>query len=122
MKLRTLILSTLIFLLIATVGILLPARHSLSLPLGLWSPSRPTAGAAADQANTSKDLGGKIKLLLVTEQEDGFGLQAQPVDPTTLAVLPHAAPINLGAQYAYATSPDRQTLAVITWPSSSAIN
>lgn len=122
MKRRTLILSTLLFLLIATVGIMLPARHSLSLPPGIWPSSRPTEGAAADQASSSKDLGGKIKLLLVTEQEDGFGLQAQPVDPTTLAVLPHAAPINLGAQYAYATSPDRQTLAMITWPSSSAIN
>src|SRR6185436_12046308 len=102
MKLRTLLLSTLLCLLIATAGIILPAQPMLNLPPGIWPSSRPTEGAATDQASSAKALGGKIKLLLVTEQEDGFGLQAQPVDPTTLAVLPHYAPINLGALYAYA--------------------
>jgi DNA-binding beta-propeller fold protein YncE len=118
MKRRTLLLSTLLFILIAAAGIILPAQRTLSLLPGIWSSSRPTEGSATDQASFSKDLGGKIKLLLVTQNGS---LQAQPVDPATLAALPDYAPINLGSLYTYAVSSDRKTLAMIIWPSSSAI-
>ena len=70
-------------------------------------------------AETPAPAGGAIQLLAVTENETQTGLLAYPVDPVTLANLPGYAPISFGHHYAYVVSRDRQTLAVIAWPSGS---
>ena len=45
-------------------------------------------------------------------------LQIRPIDAVTLADLPGYRPVNFGRRYVEALSPDRSTLAAITWPSS----
>jgi hypothetical protein len=74
--------------------------------------------ACATPPSTSASGTGKIAtVLLVTENQEGHGLQARPVDPTTLADFPHYAPLDFGHHYQSAISPDGKTLAVMTWPS-----
>src|SRR5574341_421490 len=100
---------------IAMIFVIPPMLRTLSAaPLTLSSQPHNVATsekAIAPNSNTSN----AIRLLAVTENEDGLGLQARPVDPVTLVDLPGYAPINFGHHYTYAVSPDRKTLAVITW-------
>ncbi|GAB4577419.1 MAG: hypothetical protein Fur0022_01500 [Anaerolineales bacterium] len=119
MKNRTIFQTTLIFVIIATIFVIPPALHTLSV-------APPTLSLQPDLVVTSEQFiapnaktSDAITLLAVTEPENGIGLQARPVSPATLAHLPEHAPINFGHHYTYATSPDRRTLAVITWPSGS---
>lgn len=116
MKRQTIFLLTIVVV-IAAVFVIPPILRML-----IFNPptlaSQPNEVAVPEQAialdsNTSD----AITLLAVREIENGVGLQARPVDPATLADLPNHAPINFGHHYAYANSPDRKTLAVITWPS-----
>ncbi len=118
MRRRTILLSFLLFLAIAVAGVIVPARRTLSVSPGVWY-SQPVDVSATNQASVSNFTDGTITLLSVTEKENGAGLQARPVDSATLANLPGYAPINFGHHYTYAASPDRKTLAVITWPSGS---
>lgn len=88
------------------------------VPLNLSSQPDFVATLEQDTA-PNYDISDAIRLLAVTEKENsvGFGLQARPVDPETLADLPVYTPIDFGHHYTYAVAPDRKTLAVITWPS-----
>lgn len=58
-----------------------------------------------------------ITLVDVRDNGSDGGLLARPVDPTTLVPLPGYAPLSFGRSYTHALSPDRRTLAVITWAS-----
>jgi len=109
-----------ITLVVVVVIFVLPSMlRKLSLtPITL--SSQPNDAATAEQVSVSDtNMGRSITLLAVTENQNGFGLQARPVSPTTLANLASYAPINFGHNYTYAVSPDRKMLAVITRPSGS---
>ena len=118
MKRRKIMFSILFVLAIVAAGIVMTMPRALSIRPRIWFPE-PVDVFATDQASMSDSAVGTIKLLTVTENEDGPGLQARPVDPATLASFPGAAPINFGQHYTYAVGPDRKTLAVIIWPSGS---
>jgi hypothetical protein len=116
MKRRTILLSILLYMAIVAAGVILPTRRTLNVsPVTL--SSQPVDVPRLEQSSASNPTGGPVALLAVTEK--GVGLQARPVDPTTLADLPGYAPISFGHHYIYAASPDRKTLAVLTWPSGS---
>lgn len=63
-------------------------------------------------------------LLLVDQYPPGagtatmrpVGLRARPIDPPTLADLPHKTPFPFGHHFMQAVSPDGRTLAVVVWP------
>ncbi len=118
MKRRTVLLSTLFFMVIAAAYAIVPTLRTLSVT-SMTLPSQPVDVPTPERASLSNPASGTTTLLAVTENENGDGLQARPVDPKTLADLLGYAPINFGHHYTYATSPDRKTLAVITWPSGS---
>jgi hypothetical protein len=118
MKRRKIMFSILFVLAIVAAGIVMTMPRALSIRPRIWFPE-PVDVFATDQASMSDSAVGTIKLLTVTENENGPGLQARPVDPATLASFPGAAPINFGQHYTYAVGPDRKTLAVIIWPSGS---
>lgn len=119
MKRRTLLLSILIFAMMAAANLIPPLLRTPRTSTTL--SSQPDVMLKPEPTSLSSSAGGTISLLAVTRTENDFGLQAQPVDPTTLTALRGYAPINFGSDYTYAASPDHQTLAVITWPSSSNI-
>ncbi len=56
-------------------------------------------------------------LFLVTDNAAHTELAVQPVDPVSLQPLADYVPLSLGHHYTAAISPDRGTLAAITWPS-----
>ena len=118
MKRQTIFLITVIVV-TAIIFVIPPMLRTLSVvPLTL--SSQPDFVATSEQATApNSNTSDAITLLAVTEKENGvgFGLQARPVNPATLADLPGFAPINFGHHYTYAATPDRKTLAVITWPS-----
>ena len=116
MKHRTISFLTFFFVVTAIFFVIPPMLRTLSaIPPAL--SSQPDFVATPEKAialnSNTNDI---ISLLAVTEKETGVGLQARPVDPATLADLPGYAPIDFGHHYAYAVSPDRKILAVITWP------
>ncbi len=117
MKRRTIFFIIIFFVVIATIFVIPPMLRTLRVtPLTLSSqPSTVTASEPVIAPN--RNTNDAITLLAVTENEKGDGLQARPVNPTTLDNLPGFAPINFGHHYTYVVSPDRKTLAVITWPS-----
>lgn len=106
-----------ITIVIVTAIFALPPMLRLTLPtLSL----QPNDAATPKHSRASKPkTGGAITLMAVTENQNGFGLLARPVDPATLADLPDCAALNFGHHYTYAVSPDRKMLALLTWPSGS---
>jgi|GEM_PF-1723859 len=120
MKRRTVLLSILLVTALAAVSVILPTLRAPRITPVVLS-SEPEVILEPQAASASPSIGGPITLVAVTRTKNGFSLQAQPVDPTTLTALPGYAPINLGADHTYAISPDHKTLAVITWPSGSNI-
>ncbi len=122
MKRRTIFFISIFFVVIATIFVIPPMLRTLRVtPLTLSSqPSTVTASEPVIAPN--RNTNDAITLLAVTENEKGDGLQARPVNPTTLDNLPGFAPINFGHHYTYVVSPDRKTLAVITWPCRAIIN
>lgn len=112
-------LITITLVVVVTIFVFPPILRILSLNPPTWS-SQPNDAVTPEQASASNsDTSRAITLLAVTENQNGFGLLAHPVDPATLADLPNYAPINFGHHYTYAASPDRKTLAMITWPNGS---
>jgi hypothetical protein len=114
---RATFLFMLIFAVIAAMFVIPPILHMGSVvPLTL--SSQPDFVVTPEKATSpNSNPSDAIRLLVVTDKETGAGLQARPVDPTTLTDLPNYAPIDLGYNPTYAISPDHKILAVITWPS-----
>ncbi len=119
MKRQMVFLITVALVVITAIFVIPPMLRTLSVAtLTLSSQLNNVAvseQAIAPNSNTSNG----ITLLAVTENGNGVGLQARPVNPATLADLPSFAPINFGHHYTYATRPDGKVLAMITWPSGS---
>ncbi|MCI0555121.1 MAG: lactonase family protein [Anaerolineae bacterium] len=117
MKGRTIFLITLIFVVTAAIFVIPPMLRALSVVPPTLS-SQPDFVATSEQVTApNSNTSDAITVLAVTEKENsvGFGLQARPVNPATLADLPGYVPIDFGHHYTYAVTPDRKTLAVITW-------
>jgi hypothetical protein len=114
---RTKFFLILIFAIITGIFVIPPILRTLSVtPLTL--SSQPDFVVTPDQAIAPNPLpSDAITVLAVSEKQNSVApsLEARPVDPTTLADLSDYAPIDFGHNYTYAISPDRKTLAVITW-------
>jgi hypothetical protein len=82
-----------------------------STPADVWAEIKAILSPPADVASAPPGL------VLVTQDNEGYGLQGLPFDPGSLADLPGYEPIGFGHHYQYAMSPDGRTLATITWPS-----
>lgn len=117
MRRQTIFLIIAVFMVVAAIFVLPPIlrRQGGASPILSSQPNDVAVPEQRSESNSNTD--GTVKLLGVTENPNGFGLLARPVDPITLTNLPDHAPINFGHHYTYATSPDRKTLAVMTWPS-----
>jgi DNA-binding beta-propeller fold protein YncE len=87
------------------------------------APSQPTMAPASVSEPESKGpvLDGTFETsLLVTEWKGGSeGNLLFPLDPATGTALPGYTPISLGYSSNHAFSPDRQTLAVVSFPNES---
>ncbi|HLO16673.1 MAG TPA: hypothetical protein VK206_17700, partial [Anaerolineales bacterium] len=114
---RILFLISLIFAVIAVIFVIPPILHTRH-PAPLTLSSQPDLVPKPEKAVAAKLIPSDGTMLLaITEKETGVGLQARPVDPTTLTDLPGYTEIDFGHHYTYAVSPDRKLLAIITWPS-----
>jgi hypothetical protein len=80
-------------------------------PMDVWAEIKAILSPPTDVASAPPGL------VLVTQDNEGYGLQGLPFDPGSLADLPGYEPIGFGHHYQYAISPDGRTLATMTWPS-----
>ena len=75
-------------------------------------PVEPTA--ASPESTTKATF--EESLLIVEWKGRSEGNLLFPLDPASRTALPDYTPISLGQSYSYAFSPDRQTLAAVTFP------
>src|SRR5688500_11699646 len=109
MKLQTF---SLVFLLVLT------ACAAPSAPQATPSPSIKTQATAVPTKISAKAT--FESSLLVTEWKgQSEGILLYPLDPARGSALPGYEPIPLGGSYFHAFSPDRRTLAIVSFPTDS---
>ena len=87
------------------------------------APPQPTM-APAEISEPAPILNGTFETSLLVTRWKGSSEDTElfPLDPSTGAALPDYAPISLGYTFSHAFSPDRHTLAVVSYPGQNTYN
>src|SRR6185436_16737821 len=118
MRLLTLFLTSLLFL----TACVTPQQSSPAAPQAAPSPVVETEATSAPVKPTAAPATLENSLLAVEWKGGSEGNLLAPVDPNNGLALPDYAPISVGRDYFYAFSPDRHTLAAVTFPNDNTHN
>src|SRR5687768_2715111 len=85
-------------------------------------PAKPTAAPVEATELPTVNATFETSLLATEWKGKSKGILLFPIDPASGTALPSYTPISLGQMYSHAFSPDRHTLAAITYPNDHAYN
>ena len=118
MRLLTLFLTSLLFL----TACVTPQQSSPAAPQAAPSPVVETEAIPVPVKPTAAPATLENSLLAVEWKGGSEGNLLAPLDPNNGLALPDYAPISVGRDYFYAFSPDRYTLAAVTFPNDNTHN